>query len=311
MRYKFILTFGIAPAFIFSAQMVGAAPLLTTQKGASFAPLSPSSSHHPASSHFGGRIILTQSSDAFPPLGFDPAHPEKTAKQPERSPIWPVSPAVPETEKPGAAEPFKLMQPPKPAPAPSVQPGQPKSAAKTARPPAYPSRQPARGYPAYAQPVAPYGYGLPRPPGFDWNDPGRNPWAQGNRNSWVSSGNNSWSKAGRNSWSKTGRNTMNTNRQNPWAAPNKAVNRPQYYRGRVPYYGQRQPVFAPRYANPWDSGQNGAAKRGGYPSQFAPLYRPRDTRAEAKPTPPPRTGIYPDYYWRPPAPWYGGPARIR
>jgi len=312
VRYKAVITSSTFPAFVVACYVSGPVPLQAAPSKVSFDPLSRSSSIHSWSPPSKGIIILTQGSDAFPPLGFDPSHPENSVNKPKRAPVWPVSPAVPDPAKPARTEPMKLMQPPRPAPAPAVQPGQPRSAGNKATRPAYPAPlQPAGVYPGFAQPIAPYGYGYPQqPPGFNWRAPVRNPWAQGNRNSLVRSGKNSWSKAGRNSWSTTGRNNLNTNRQNPWAAPNRDVNRPQYYRGGTPYYGQRQPVYAPRSGNPWDTDASRAAN-GGYRSQFAPLYRPRDTKTKTRPAARNRAGVYPNYNWPPRTPWYGGPAGIR
>ncbi len=322
MQHRALMTLGAFPALVTGCYMAHLAP----SQAASMVTFAPDNGT-PAMNRWilpaKRPVILAQGHDAFPPLGFDPSHPEKTNQKPERAPIWPVSPALtgtskpagkvmPEPAKPAKIEPMKLMQPPGPAPVPAaVQPARPRTTGNTDMRPAYPAPQPPAGiYPAPIMPPAAMPYGYPQPPGFDWGDPSRNPWAPGTRNSWVRSGNNSWNKAGRNSWSRTGRNNINTNRQNPWAAPNRDGNRSQNYRSRVPYYGQRQPVFAPRFGNPWDI-DAGRAANGAYAPQFAPLYRPRETKDKTQPTSRNGTAGYPEPNWFAPAPWYGGPARRR
>ncbi len=327
MRSKSILAFGAMSALAMTSFGSGAAPLPKDAALALFAPLEGASSVNTWHPSKGRPVILAQGSDAFAPLGFDPSHPEKTTRKPQMAPVWPALPAGPDSAKPLKIEPMKLLQPPKPqngagsqpppriAPRGGVRPVYPAPQAPPVypapqAPPVYPAPQAPAVYPGVAQPGTAYGYGYPRPPAFDWGQRGRNPWALNERNSWMKSGNNSWNNAGRNSWTNSGRNTVTNANRNPWAAPGAAASPPRNNWGRNPYYDQRQPVFAPRYRNPWEL-EGVPRANNGYNSGFAPLYRRGDNSAKTASKPRSTPGIYPNYNWRAPAPWYGQPPGIR
>ncbi len=311
MRNKAILAFGAMSALAMTSFGSGAAPLPKDTAFTLFAPLEGASGVNTWPPSKGRPIILAQGSDAFAPLGFDPSHPEKTARKPQGAPVWPALPAGSGAAKPLKIEPMKLLQSPKPQSGPGSQPPKPRAGAGNGAPRPYPAPPQAPGaYPGAAQPGSAYGYGYPRPPAFDWGQRGRNPWALNERNSWMKSGNNSWNNAGRNSWSNSGRNTVTNANRNPWAVPVPATPTPRNSWGRNPYYDQRQPVFAPRYRNPWEVEAMPPANNA-YNSGFAPLYRRGDDGAKTASKPRSTPGAYPNYNWGMPAPWYGQPPGIR
>ncbi len=246
--------------------------------------------------------------EKFPPMGFDPSHPDRSYKQPEMLPSWPQSSPASKEIKPPA---FALPKPAQPGGAPSAMTAFPPSPSNriygnnTIKPaPDRAAPKAKTGFAAAPQPGGVYGYPFPAPPAPAWGQPGVNPWARPNLDTQRPYAQRPYvqPRARANPWQGTPAAPAVNARRNPWAPPPAPDARNNWGQNAFNRAG-RQPAAPPLYA-PWPPKTSAPANvyNYGYPPQF----RSNNRRNAANNEPGRFNRAYPGFGWGG-GPWGGLP----